>query len=401
MKNKIFATSIHRKLAFILAAMLIPLLSCKKTSWESESEPCTQGETVNPLHPKGAALQEIIDRYTKAGLPGVSIAIYSANGYWAGASGYAKIETNTPMEPCNLQYAQSVTKTYMAVEILKLYEDGKVNLDDPITDYLPATVSSKVTGANNITVRMLLNHTSGVAEYNADPAYISYLLQHPLHKFTTMDYLGYINGKPAQFAPGTSYAYTNTNYELLALIGDQLTGDHAAFIRDSVFAPLGLTRSFYRNNTGYLDNPALVNTYWDRYSNSAIENCSQMQKVNVGSLIGDDGIVATPLDFVKFLKSLFDGKVLAPSTIDQMLTFVRKNPKDTYGYGLGIFTDLYKQQPEYGHNGSGIGSGCDLGYFPGPNVYFFIAINMGTTVNSPILDHASAMKDEIYDVLIE
>lgn len=386
---------------FIL--ILITLLfftTCKKDSWEIASPSCNL-EPINNSHSKASALQQIMDKYTKAGLPGVAIGIYSSEGFWAGASGYSKIEDKTPMLPCNLQYSQSVSKTYLSVVILKLFEAGRINLDEKITAYLPANITSKVTGANQMTVRMLLNHTSGVAEYNDVPAYVSYLLQHPLHVFTTMDYLNYIDGKPTKFTPGSKYSYTNTNYELLALIGDQITGDHAKFIRDSIFKPLGLVNSFYHDNANYLDKPGLVNSYWDRYSNGKIENCSQMQQINVASMIGDDGMIASPLDYVKFLKALFNGQLLSPSSMTQMLTFVRNDPSKSYGYGLGIATDIYNQQTKYGHTGGGIGSGCELGYFPDKGIYFFIAINIGTSINSPILDAVPNMQNEIYNILIE
>jgi D-alanyl-D-alanine carboxypeptidase len=217
-----------------------------------------------------------------------------------------------------------------------------------------------------------------------------------------MDYLGFINGKPSQFTPGSRYRYTNTNYELLAIIGDQLTGDHAKYIRDKIFKPLGLIHSFYREDANYLNQPDLVNSYWDRYSNGAIENCSQMQQINVASLIGDDGMIASPIDYVKFLKGLFDGELLSAPTMDQMLTFVKNDTgKYAYGYGLGIHYDPYNQHTEYGHTGGGIGAGCELGYLPDKNIFFFIAINMGTSVGSPILDGATNLRDEVLKVLVE
>jgi D-alanyl-D-alanine carboxypeptidase len=388
---------------FSFALILLIASSCSKQAWDiTTSTTCILDEDINMQHSKAAALQSIMDKYTKQGLPGVSIAIYSSEGYWAGASGFSKIETETPMQICHLQYSQSVSKTYMAVAILKLYEEGKINLDEKITAYLPQDVISKVTGADQVTVRMLLNHTSGVAEYNDKAAYVSYLIQHPLHVFSTMDYLEYIEGDDLQFTPGSKYRYTNTNYELLALIGDQITGDHAKYIRDEIFKPLGLMQTFYRDDANYLNKPELVNSYWDRYSNGVIENCSQMQQVNVGSLIGDDGMIATPVDYVKFLQGLFAGELLSPATMDQMLTFV-KNDTGTYayGYGLGIHDDHYKQHTLYGHTGGGIGAACELEYVPDKNVFFFLAINMGTSINSPILDGVSKLRDEVLDVLVE
>jgi len=387
---------------FSFALLLLILSSCSKQTLEINTATCTLDENINEQYSKAAVLQNILDKYTKGGLPGIAIAVYSSEGYWAGASGYSKIETQTPMQPCNLQYSQSVSKTYMAVAILKLYEEGKINLDEKITKYLPDDVISKVTGADQVTVRMLLNHTSGVAEYNDDPAYVSYLLQHPLHVFTTMDYLGYIEGDDLQFTPGSKYRYTNTNYELLALIGDQLTGDHAKYIRDEIFKPLGLMHTFYRDNANYLNQPDLVNSYWDRYSNGVIENCSQMQQINVASMIGDDGMIASPIDYVKFLKGLFDGELLSQPTMNQMLTFVKNDTgKYAYGYGLGIHEDYYNQHIMYGHTGGGIGAGCDLEYLPDQNVYFFLAINIGTSINSPILEGATNLVDEIKKTLTE
>jgi len=387
---------------YLIALVLFIASSCSKEAWDIAGTTCTLDEAINTQHSKATALQNLMDKYTKQGLPGVSIAIYSSEGYWAGASGFSKIETETPMQPCHLQYSQSVSKTYLAVAILKLYEEGKINLDEKITAYLPQEVISKVTGADRVTVRMLLNHTSGIAEYNDKPAYVSYLVQHPLHVFSSMDYLDYIEGDPSQFTPGSKYRYTNTNYLLLALIGDHITGDHAKYIRDKIFIPLGLFHSFYHDDANYLNKPELVNSYWDRYSNGAIENCSQMQQVNVASLIGDDGMIATPIDYVKFLKGLFNNELLLPATMDQMLTFVKNDTGQyAYGYGLGIHDDPYQQHTLYGHTGGGIGAGCELGYLPDKNVFFFIAINIGTSIDSPILDGVANLRDEVLNVLVE
>ena len=350
---------------------------------------------------RGPLLQEIMDKYAAMGIPGVAAAVVDPDGPWEGASGFARIEDLTPMTPANLQYSQSVSKSYMAVAILMLYEEGKVDLDEKITAYLPKEVSDKVTGAGKMTVRMLLNHTSGAAEYNMVPRYIAYLVQHPEHVFTTTDYLNYIAGAPIQFEAGSKYRYTNMNYELLALIGDQLTGDHARYIREKIFVPLGLTRSFYRDDADYLDRPGAVNSYWDRYSNGVLENCTEMQKINVASMIGDDGMVATPMDYALFLKGLFEGKLLRQSTMDQMLAIVERNPgtENSYGYGLGLHRDHHNGLVEYGHTGGGIGAGCYLGYFPDRNRYFFFAINLGTSIAGPIHEQVGNMLGEMLEVL--
>jgi len=384
----------------ILIVILSLFCQCQKDDWGSTISTCTFREVVETGHSKAPGLQSVMDRYVDIGIPGISVAVYTDEGFWVGASGYAKIEGKIPMQPCHLQFAQSVSKTYMAVAILRLYEMGKITLDAKISDYLPANISSKITNSDKVTVRMLLNHTSGIAEYNSVPKYVTYLLQHPLHKFTTLDYINYIEGKPAQFEPGTKYAYTNTNYELLALIGDYITGGHAKFIRDEIFNKIGAKHSFYHENDSYLDKVELVNTYWDRYSNSTIENCSGMHRANVASLVGDDGIIATPYDFVLFLKALFSNQLLSGPTLNEMLTFVKNPDEENSEYGLGIHKELYNGLITYGHSGGGIGAGCFLTYFPEKGIYFFVAINIGTSVYSPIFDNAEDILDDFYDVLI-
>jgi D-alanyl-D-alanine carboxypeptidase len=111
------------------------------------------------------------------------MAVFSPEGIWTGAAGFARIEDQTPMEPCHLHFLQSVSKSYLAVAILKLHQEGRLRLDASITTYLPESFSRPITDAEKITVRMLLNHTSGVPEYNFDPKYVTFLLQNPRYIF--------------------------------------------------------------------------------------------------------------------------------------------------------------------------------------------------------------------------
>ena len=385
-----------------LSVVFVALLfsSCLKNNMDFATTTCIPNDSINTSHPKAIALQQVMDEYTAKAIPGISLSIYDSSGYWYGASGYAKIEDKTLMMPCNLQYSQSVSKTYLAVVILKLYEAGEINLDEVITRYLSDDVISYVKGADKMTVRMLLNHTSGVAEYNDKPAYVTYLLQHPLHAFSTMDYLEFIKNSDVQFTAGSKYQYTNTNYELLALIADGITGDHAKYMRETIFIPLGLMNTYYHDSEEYLNNSNLVNSYWDRYSNGQLENCSEMQKVNVGSLIGDDGMIATPVDNIKFLKALINGQLLLPATMNEMFTFIDTS-SDEGAYGLGIHKDEYNGFVEYGHSGGGIGAGCYLTYLPHNKTYLFLSFNIGTSVNSPIFDDAEKILDDVFDVAIQ
>lgn len=389
MKNKFLAV-------FLL---VLYLASCSIYKQDLEISRCDDGEIVNRQYSKASKLQLTLQELVKQGVPGVAMAVYSDEGWWSYATGFSKLEDQVPMQTCHLQYLQSISKTYMAVAVLKLYEQAKIELDVPFTRYLPEKYSRYITDAGKITVRMLLNHTSGIPEYNSAPAYVSYLLQHPQHEFVPEDYLTYIEGKPLDFEPGSKYSYRNTNYVILALLTDAVTGDHATFFRKTIFQPLGLTQSFYRGDRGYLTYTTIPNSYWDRYSDGILENASQLQRNNVAALVGDDGIVATPVEAIKFLKGLMEGQLLADTTMALMQTWV----PDAQGmptYGLGLDRAMLAGYEAYGHSGGGIGAGCQLYYFPAKNIYFFTGINLGTVTDSPIHEKVRKAVDKIHEVLL-
>ena len=382
----------------LLFSILLLLGACSKYEQDTPIETCNTGVPIS-AYSKSDTLTRILNRYSRKGIPGLVIATYSPEGWWGHAAGYAKIETKQPMQLCHLQYLQSVSKTFMAVAILRLYEQGRIDLDAPITTYLPQKFSKYIDRAPEISVRHLLNHRSGITDYNTQPEYVAYLLQHPEETLHTEDYLGYIEGKDRQFTPGAKFEYGNINYLLLALIADEVAGDHAQLLKQSV-QPAALQHTFYRGDAGYLSYPTLTNSYWDRFSNGVIENVSIMQRVNVASLIGDDGVVATPFDAVKFLKALQEGQLLQPATMQLMKTWVNdENGKPKYGMGLYHIEHAGKQG--WGHGGAGIGSGCALYYFPATQTYVFLGTNIGTLVEGPIVEEVGHLRDEILDVIVK
>jgi D-alanyl-D-alanine carboxypeptidase len=233
----------------ILVGVCVLMLSsrCSVYTQDISLSKC-KPDDINSQYSKGTEVQKFIEQLSVEGFPGCAIAIYSNEGWWTGSAGFAKIEDKSAMQTCHLQYLQSIAKTYLAVGVLKLYEQHKIELDVPITTYLPEKYSRYIHDAVKITVRMLLNHTSGIPEYNSIPGYVTRLLQHPNYPFAPEDYLRYIDGKQLDFAPGSRYAYRNTNYVILALMVDAITGDHAKFLSDNIFQPLGLTNTFYRND---------------------------------------------------------------------------------------------------------------------------------------------------------
>lgn len=382
----------------MLIVLALLLCNCSSIQQQRVVARC-ESAPLPKSYSKAPALNAVLKELLEAGIPGYALALYTPGGWWKSAGGFAKIEDSIAMQECHLQYLQSVAKTFMAVGILKLFEQGRIDLQAPITQYLPQHYAQYITGANRITVMMLLNHTSGIPEYNSQPNYVTKLLQHPQQVFASVDYLKFIEGKPLDFEPGTKFSYRNTNYLVLALIADAITGNHGAYLNEVIFKPLNLQHTFYLPETGYTDLSGLVNSYWDRYGNGVVENISDMQLINVASLVGDDGIVSTPEDAVQFLKGLLEGKLLLPGTMALMKTWVN----DSHGnpaYGLGLDYARFQGQIAYGHSGGGIGAGCNLYYFPKQDLYIFIAINLGTVTEGVVHTKAKEILDRFYQVLL-
>lgn len=355
--------------------------------------------SIDPMDNWQTVIQ-LMDTMTLSGIPGMVLAVESSDTRRFHAAGFANLEARIPMQDQNLHYLQSISKMYIGVATLKLFETGALQLDSPITAYLDPGVINLLPNPSSITVRMLLNHTSGLPEYNFRPAYVTRLLQHPDYPFERMDYLSYIRGKPADFPPGDHFAYRNTNYVLLSLLLDKVTGDHAKWMQYNLFQPLSLKHTLYHTTPDYLEDPALVNSYWDRYGDGILENASELQRHNVAALWGDDGVVATAWDAIGFLKSLVDENFLKDSTWQLMQQWAKDRPgEDRYGLGL----DLVSKGgiSGYGHSGGGIGAGCELYYFPEKKTYVFIAINLGVVTESPLHAGLEDKLERLYRLLLQ
>ncbi|MEM9389861.1 MAG: serine hydrolase domain-containing protein [Bacteroidota bacterium] len=346
-----------------------------------------------------AELMIIMQKIVKSGVPGMVAAVESDGVLSMGSVGMAKLEDQTPMQTCHLQYLGSIPKSYMAALIMKLYENGQIDLDTAVTSYLPKDFGIEVKGLEKMTIKMLLNHTSGLPEYNYDPRYLTLLLQYPNRVFTPLEMLKFIDGKNLQFEPGSAYRYTNSNYELLSIVADYITGDHAKYMQKEIFEPLGINNTHYRIQAGYTYKNRLVNSYWDRFSNGILENSSVLLNSNTASMAGDDGIVSTPADVIKFIKALIEGKIVTPESVSMMKEWA-KDTKGNPTYGFGLDLTEFGGETAIGHSGAGLGTGAQMYYFPDKNIYIFLAINLATITESPIHEKVLPLLDELYERIL-
>src|SRR4051794_39124400 len=156
--------------------------------------------------------------------PGAILLVRSRKlGHWTGAAGLARLAPPEAMRGVDRFRAGSIVKPFVATVVLQLAERGRLSLDARLPEILPAPVTARVANAADITVRMLLGHRAGVPDWD-DPALDERIARDPAKVWTVSELLDLAAAKPPSFAPGTSFAYSNTDYTLLGLVIEQATG---------------------------------------------------------------------------------------------------------------------------------------------------------------------------------
>ncbi len=340
---------------------------------------CSKDEENNSLTPDQAKIkvQELINNAVVNDFPGLSISVKSNSYNYTLFAGKTNLATNANYTANTLNYMHSISKTFTAVAILKLKEQGLINLNSTMNQYLAPVICNNITNGNTVTVKQLLNMKSGIVDYLDNPQFFIDA-QIGVLPMPSSQLLQYVYNKPAHFAPGSQYEYSNINYHLLALIIESVTnGNHHDFITNTIINQYNLTQTFYVPQSSYATEPA--NTV-SSYSSSIIPNqttdISNLQFGIVKSSIGDDGIIASTNDIAKFYKLLLQDKTLVSANSLAEMTA----PDNTLGqsyYGMGLASyKIPTGQLAIGHNGSGAGAAAEAWYFPEKGITITFATNI-------------------------
>jgi D-alanyl-D-alanine carboxypeptidase len=387
------------KQLFIMAALVAYLAACTKTNDLFLSKQRHAQNTT--ARTKGDTLQKILNRYTAKGVPGAVIALSDGKGWWQGAAGFSSLEDQTPMKATQLQYGFSITKMFTAVSVMQLKEKGLVDLDKPIKAYLPQNLQNLVPQTGKVTVRMLLNQTSGYNDYVRLEEFQMRWLSDPMQVWTRADYYDLMRRKIRnQFTPGTDFLYSNVNYYLLSIIIDNIVGSHSAWMQQHIIDKLGLTQTYYKHSSNYPFYQSLPNCYWPRYPDGVISNITAAQQVWMqNEEYGTTGVIASPSDYITFLKSLVNGKLVNAQSLTEMRTWVQGKASAEPDYGLGLTYWGYRGKVQYGHDGDGIGATAQLTYFPASDTYVFIAANATTEMGGDMQRTIAEFRNEVCNFL--
>jgi D-alanyl-D-alanine carboxypeptidase len=290
----------------------------------------------------------MLDRIVAAGAPGAVGLVWDGRTTERAASGVADLRTGRPMRTADRYRVGSVTKTFVAAVVLQLVGEGVLRLSDPIERWLPGLVP----GGAGITVRNLLNHTSGLYNYTDDPRVFAPYLDRGDRDFVWQprQLVGVATAHPPVFAPGTGWSYSNTGYILLGLIVKASTGiDISRQLERRVFQPLRLRDTSFPVTDPRVPQPN-AHGYANFHPGAALTDITVLSPSWAGAA---GAIVSTVEDVARFYRALLGGHLLRPDLLAAMKTTV--DAGSGFRYGLGLVNGDAPCATVWGHNGDFVG----------------------------------------------
>lgn len=378
----------------LLALALVGCLmvGCSSSNQPSVTPPPTVGDTPQPT--VSARLQAALQQAVADGLPGAALAVKGDNIDFAGVAGVEEIVTAVPLTVNHRFYLASIGKTYTAVALVKMAADGLLDLDDPITNWLPATITDRIPSSDGITIRNLLNHTSGIFDYqdDADEWLFDAFLPDPARHWTNSDVLPYFLDKPSHFAPGTNFRYSDSNYVLVGMIAEAASGlPIQDIIHNYIIAPLGLQDTVHGYEAQGL--PSFVHGYVELDGN-LLDVYPWYSHYGVT----DGGVQASVNDLAVFVREILTGdmiidnamraELLAPSNIG--------TPPSIAGLGIDIAPGVTAGSVVYFNQGQDAGSRAEFFHYASAESNLTIVLTASASRGS-----YDILYEQFYDAVIE
>lgn len=291
----------------------------------------------------------------KPNSPGaVFLVAHNGNTIYEKAFGSANMELKTPMKSENVFGIGSITKQFTSVSILMLLEEGKLNLDDEITKYIPDYPTKEKT----ITIHHLLTHTSGIKNYTSMRE-----LRDILKKdLTPMELINFFKNEPMDFSPGEKYKYNNSGYIILGYIIESLSGmSYSDFVEEKIFKKIGMTSSSYGNHNKIIMNRASGYSKREGYTNA--------MQISYSLPYASGSLLSNTEDMLKWQYSLNKYTLVSKSTLEKAYTNYRLNNGSYINYGFGWFIKEINKHKSIEHGGSIPGFQSMAVYIPEENIY--------------------------------
>ena len=303
-----------------------------------------------------ALLRRDADAITALGVTGVQARL-SGPYDRSVTSGVADLTTRRPVSPYGYFRIASVTKTFVATVILQLAGEGRLSLDDTVERWLPGVVSGNGNDGHAITLRQLLQHTSGIHDDYPDYTSAEDFYQHRYDTYTPEQVVARAMSHRPDFQPGERWSYSNTGYVLLGMVIQRVTGHpwHEE-VRDRIARPLGLRHTFWPGTSPTLPRPHASSYQRFQPGEPLVDVTEQVSMVN-----GEAGLISTTADLNRFFRALLGGRLLRPAQLAQMKRTIRVGEEfeplmPGARDGLGLFSRPLSCGGRYwGHEGGDSG----------------------------------------------
>ncbi|WP_370941922.1 serine hydrolase domain-containing protein [Amycolatopsis sp. cg5] len=303
----------------------------------------------------GSALQRDADAVVADGSPGVLAELSTPRGKTKVRSGYGDLERESPV-PWNAHFRiASFTKTFVSATILQLTAEGRLSLEDTVDRWLPGVVAGNGNDGRAITVRQLLQHTSGLYDYLLDLPWLEDekgFLEHRYDKISAPEAAKMAVSHAPNFQPGARWEYSNTNYVVAGMVIEKVTGrSWRREVTDRIIRPLGMQETSAPGTSPRI--PAPHARGYHRFpvaGTNELGDWVDVTSLNPAAGGGADGeLISTTEDGNKFLQALMTGKVLKPAQLAEMKKTVPVS--DKAGYGLGLAWTATSCGGYWGHGG--------------------------------------------------
>ena len=374
-------------LAYLLGALLLG--GCASRAARS-SDVDVAGTAAPRSDSLRARLQAVLDSLHAAGrFPGATAAVALPDGSTiALAVGLADTAQRRPMRPADRMLAGSVGKTFVAAVALRLVQEGRLSLDERLSRWLGSeSWFDRLPNAHAITIRMLMHHTSGIQRYEFKPQVTTILTNEPDKVWTPEERVGFVLGDTPPFAAGQGWDYSDTNYILLGMVIERITGsDLYAEVRHRILEPLGLRHtvpSDRRSIPGVVQGYAGPDNPFGRTDAMLVDG---RMVINPQMEWAGGGFATTAEDLARWAKALYEGRVLDSATTAMMLDGVPARLGPDTRYGLGVIIRPTRLGITYGHSGFFPGWVTDMMYFPELRTAVAVQVNTSAprTIGRPL-----------------
>ncbi|MFF2132331.1 serine hydrolase domain-containing protein [Streptomyces olivochromogenes] len=287
------------------------------------------------------ATRAAMDAAVKDGVPGVTATARDTGGTWSATAGVGDVRTLAPRGTADHYRVGSITKTFVSTVLLQLEAERRLSLDDKVEKWLPGVVRGHGHDGRRITVRQLLNHTSGIFNYTADDDFArTYFLKDGFlaHRYDTKtpeQLVAIAMTHEPLFAPGTSWSYSNTNYVLAGLVIEKVTGhSYATEIRRRVIEPLGLRATSVPGTRTTLPRPS--SHAYSKLSRATTGPTYDVTRLNPSLASSAGEMISDSADLNRFYSALLGGRLLPPKQLKEMKTTVKVDEIPGARYGLGL-----------------------------------------------------------------